>query len=231
MTTVLVAGATGAVGSALVPHLRLRGFEVIPHVRPKTAERHPLGKDPVALVIDLAESPRLDAAMARAQAVVCLVGTMRKRFAAGDTYESSDYRSVVQLVESAKRVPAAQPRSFVLVSSLGARPGAGYLGWKHKAEQGVRESGLPFAILRPSVLDSTHAGSQPSDGVQRKPPPLLGAMVRLIGALPGLRDVSLDWRPMPVEVLCSAIARILEGTAPNAVLVGRDLWRLAQVGG
>src|SRR5260370_6214049 len=156
---------------------------------------------------------------------------MRKRFAAGDTYESSDYRSVVQLVESAKRVPAVQPRSFVLVSSLGARPGAGYLGWTHKAEQVVRERRLPFAVLRPSVLDSTHAGSQPSDGVQRKPPPLLGAMVRLIGALPGLRDVSLDWRPMPVEVLCSAIARILEGTAPNAVLVGRDLWRLAQVGG
>ena len=230
MTTVLVAGATGAVGSALVPHLRSRGFEVIPHVRPKTALRHPLGKDPAVLVIDLAESPRLDAAMARAQAVVCLVGTMRKRFAAGDTYESSDYRPVVQLVESAKGVASAEPRRFVLLSSLGARPGGGYLGWKRKAEEVVRRSGLPFAIVRPSFLDSTHAGSQPSDGAQRKPPPLLGAMVRLAGALPGLRDRSLDWRPLPVEVLCSAIARILQGPAPNAVLLGRDLWRLAQVG-
>ena len=78
MTTVLVAGATGAVGSALVPHLRAQGFNVIPHVRPKTAERHPLGKDPDALVIDLSDAPKLDAAMSRAQAVVCAVGTMRR---------------------------------------------------------------------------------------------------------------------------------------------------------
>src|SRR5260370_41194658 len=110
MPTVLVAGATGAVGSALVPHLRLRGFEVIPHVRPKTAERHPLGKDPAALVIDLAESPRLDAAMARAQAVGCLVGTMRKRITAGDTYGRSDYRPLVQLFQTAEPVAGVTAR-------------------------------------------------------------------------------------------------------------------------
>ena len=165
MSTVLVAGATGAVGTVLVPHLRAEGLDVIPHVRPKTAPRHPLGKDPQALICDLADAPKLDAAMARTHAVVCLVGTMRRRFAAGDTYESSDYRPVVELFESARRVPAPQPRHFVLLSALGARPGAGYLGWKHKAEEAVRGSGLPWTILRPSVFDSTGSGAQPSDGV------------------------------------------------------------------
>jgi uncharacterized protein YbjT (DUF2867 family) len=228
MTTVLVAGATGAVGSALVPHLRAQGFSVIPHVRPKTAVRHPLGKDPEALVIDLSDAPKLDAAISRAQAVVCAVGTMRRRFDAGDTYESSDYRPVVQLVESAKR--AGQSPHFVLVSSLGARPGSGYLGWKFKAEEAVRQSGLPWAILRPSILDSTHSGSQASDGTQRRAPPLIGPALRLAGRVPGLRGLTDDLRPMPVEVLCRAIARTLKDRAPVAsVLTGRQLWQAASL--
>src|SRR3954471_24831269 len=106
MTTVLVAGSTGAVGTALVPALESAGFDVIAHVRPKTAERHPLGKHKNALVCDLGDAAKLDAAMARAQAVVCLRGTMRHRFAAGDTYESSDYQPIVDLTASARRVAA-----------------------------------------------------------------------------------------------------------------------------
>src|SRR5260221_8672912 len=121
MTTVLVAGSTGAVGTALVPALRAAGFEVIPHVRPKTAERHPLGEDPAALICDLSDAPKLDAAMARAQAVVCLVGTMRRRFAAGDTYGSSHYQPAVDLVAPAQRLPSPQPPHFLLLTAFGPR--------------------------------------------------------------------------------------------------------------
>jgi len=224
--TVFVAGATGAVGSALVPYLRSSGLAVIPHVRPKTAERHPLGKDPRALVTELSDSARLDESMAHSQAVVCAVGTMRRRFAAGDTYESSDYRPVVQLVESARRAPPPKPRHFVLVSALGARPGGGYLGWKHKAEEAVRASGLPHTILRPSFIDSRGSGSVPSDGIQRKPPPGLGAAIRLLGRVPPLSGLSDDLRPIPVTVLCAAIARILHDGAPLGTLTGRQIWPL-----
>jgi uncharacterized protein YbjT (DUF2867 family) len=230
MPTVLVAGATGAVGTALVPRLRAAGFDVIPHVRPKTAARHPLGKDAEALVADLGDRQRLDAAMARAQAVVCLVGTMRRRFAAGDTYESSDYLPVVQLVESAQRLPSAAPRHFVLLSALGARAGSGYLGWKLKAEEVVRKSGLVQTILRPSFLDSTHSGSEASDGTQRKPPPLSAALLGAIGLLPGLRGAADDLRPLPVETLCEAIVRILRERAPQGTLKGREIWGLASGG-
>src|SRR5256885_7118479 len=138
---VLVAGATGAVGTVLVPELRKSGIEVTPHVRPKTAAEHPMGKDPEALICDLGDLGKLDAAMARCDAVACLVGTMRTRFRAGDTYESSDYLPVLGLVEAARR-DAKDGRHFVLLSALGARKGGGYLGWKFKAEEAVRGSGL-----------------------------------------------------------------------------------------
>lgn len=227
MTTVFVAGATGAVGSALVQILRSDGFAVIPHVRPQTAERHPLGKDPDALVCDLGDAPKVDAAMHRAGAIVCSVGTMRRRFAQGDTYESSDYEPVVRLVESARR--AGDPRYFVLVSALGARPGSGYLGWKFKAEEVVQKSGLPHAILRPSFLDSTRSGSQPSDGKQRAPPPIIGAAFARLRSLPSLKQISDDLRPIPVETLCRAIAELLrENQNRPEVLKGRALWSLAE---
>ena len=226
MITVLVAGATGAVGSALVPHLRSSEFAVIPHVRPKTAERHPLGKDPRALVTELSDTARLDEHMAHSQAVVCSVGTMRRRFAAGDTYETSDYRPVVQLVESARRAPPPRPRHFVLVSAFGARPGGGYLGWKHKAEEVVRASGLPHTILRPSFIDSRASGSVPSDGIERRPPPAVGPALRLLGKVPRLRGMSDDLRPIPVTILCAAIARILHDGAPLGILTGRQIWPL-----
>jgi uncharacterized protein YbjT (DUF2867 family) len=224
----LVAGATGAVGSVLVPELRREGIEVTPHVRAKTAQTHPLGKDPEALVCDLADDAALDREMARCDDIVCLVGTMRRRFAAGDTYESSDYRPVVQLVASANRVPFSRRRHFVLLSSAGARQGAGYLGWKFRAEQVVRRDRIPWTILRPSFLDPRGTGSQPSHEPDRKPPPALDAVFRFVGRLPGLEQFANDWRPMRIDVLCRAIARVVRDRAPQGVvLTGRALWALA----
>jgi uncharacterized protein YbjT (DUF2867 family) len=228
---VLVAGATGAVGTVLVPELRKSGVEVTPHVRPATAANHPMGKDPEALVCDLSDDLQLDVAMAPCDAVVCLVGTMRTRFRQGDTYESSDYRPVVQLIQSAHRAPRgpqAEPRHFVLLSALGARKGSGYLGWKYKAEEVVRSSGLRCTILRPSFLDTRGTGSVPSHGSGRVPPPIVGGALALLGKIPPLKPISDDLRPIPVDVLSRGIRRILqEGPRTNATLTGRTLWRLA----
>jgi uncharacterized protein YbjT (DUF2867 family) len=224
---VLVAGATGAVGTVLVPELRKSGIEVTPHVRPATAARHPMGQDPEALICDLGDLGKLDAAMAGCLSVACLVGTMRTRFREGDTYESSDYLPVLELVESAVRVANGR-RHFVLLSALGARPGRGYLGWKHKAEEAVRGSGLRWTILRPSFLDTRGTGSAPSHGEGRVPPPVVAGALKLLAALKPLRGVSYDLRPIPVDALSRAIRRILQEGGPlGATLTGRALWPLA----
>jgi uncharacterized protein YbjT (DUF2867 family) len=224
---VLIAGATGAVGTVVVPELRRSGIEVTPHVRPATAAKHPMGKDPEALVCDLADIGKLDAAMTRCDALACLVGTMRKRFSSGDTYESSDYLPIVELVEAATRVDEKK-RHFVLLSALGARPGRGYLGWKFKAEEAVRNSGLPWTVVRPSMFDPRGTGSAPSHGSGRVPPPIVGGVLKALGAIPAFRGFSYDARPIPVDVLARAIRRILQlGQPTSATLTGRTLWRLA----
>jgi uncharacterized protein YbjT (DUF2867 family) len=227
---VLVAGATGAVGTVLVPELRRNGIEATPHVRPATAANHPMGTDREALVCDLADDLQLDVAMAPCDAVACLVGTMRTRFATGDTYESSDYRPVVQLIESARRAPRKEPepRHFVLLSALGARRGSGYLGWKFKAEEALRNSSLRWTIVRPSFFDTRGTRSAPSHGGGRVPPPIVGGALKLLGKIPPLRGTSDDLRPIPVDVLCRAIRRVLQlGQPASATLTGRTLWRLA----
>ena len=208
-------------GSVVVPKARAAGLKVIPHLRPKTAGRHPLGKDPDALVCDLGDAAALDAAMVRADAVACLVGTMRKRFAQGDTYESSDYMPVVQLIESAKR--AGGGRHFTLLSSVGARPGSGYLGWKWKCEEAVRKSGLPYAILRPSFFDDTGAASTPSDGGRRRPPPLVAGAIKAMGYIPGLRSVSERILPISINRLAEVVVRCATQKPAALELEGRPL--------
>src|SRR5256885_2622249 len=224
---IFVAGATGAVGTVLIPELRKSGIEVTPHVRPKTAATHPMGKDPEALVCDLADVGKLDPAMARCDGVACLVGTMRSRFRNGDTYESSDYLPVVELVEAAVR-DAKNGRHFVLLSAMGARPGRGYLGWKFKAEEAVRGSGLPWTVVRPSFFDTRGTESAPSHGGGRVPPPLVGGALRALAAIPALRGTAYDLRPIPVDVLARAIPRGFQERQPiSATLTGRALWPLA----
>ena len=68
--------------------------------------------------------------------------------------------------------------------------------------------------------------AKPSHGAQRKPPPLVGAAFRFLGKLSPLRGVSDDLRPLPVDVLCLAIARIVRERAPFGILKGRQLWAL-----
>jgi uncharacterized protein YbjT (DUF2867 family) len=96
----------------------------------------------------------------------------------------------------------------VLLSSAGAgRPFGAYLKAKAAAEALVRESGIPFSIVRPSAFEDRE-----------------GAFV------PGLRTITtvlgLDsYRPITLLELASAIAKVAIDRAPlDAVLEGKTLW-------
>jgi uncharacterized protein YbjT (DUF2867 family) len=198
-----VAGATGAVGRTLVRLADRRGLALVPHLRPRHGRE---GGDARAAVLELADTESLERALSGCTTVVQLIGTMRSRFAAGDTYETSDIGTTRQLVAGAKRVPSVD--HIVLLSSVGAgRPLGAYLKAKAAAEAIVRESGIPWTIFRPSAFQ----------GEGHKPPAILHGVTRLL---------HLDkWRPIEVEALAGAILRSAAERAPlGTVLEGRSLW-------
>ncbi len=220
---IFVAGATGATGAVFVPLAAARGHELRLHVRPQTASRHAFGEDPRAQVLDLANADALAAAVRGCDAIVSLVGTMRARFGAGDTYESADIGSTRQLAEAARR--EGVPR-FLLLSSFGAGGMGAYLQMKGECERIVRETpGLRWTIFRPAALVSPDGEAGGAHG-KREVPGVAITAGGLMRRLPGLRAVADDWRPMPLEVLANAMVCVLETPRDNSILSGRDLWPL-----
>ncbi len=198
-----VAGSTGATGRTLLPLATARGADIVPHLRPASAKGREL--HPQAAVLDLADREALDEAMAGCTTVIQLIGTMRKRFASGDTYESSDIGTTRLLVESAKRCGVDH---LVLLSSVGAgKPAGAYLHAKAEAESIVTGSGLDWTIFRPSSFD----------GEGHRPPPGMGLLTRALG---------MDrFRPIAIGQLAAVILHVAcKGGPRGVVLEGRSLW-------
>jgi uncharacterized protein YbjT (DUF2867 family) len=217
-------GATGATGLVFVERATAAGHDLVFQVRQRSAARSPLGKDPRARIFELSDGRSLADAMAGCEAAASFVGTERKRFDTGDTYESSDIASTQQLVDGAK---AAHVPRVLLQSSMGAGArGGAYLRAKARCEAIVKESGLRWTIWRPSALVSPENGPPGTHGARRIPAGV-GALVRLARAIPGLTGFVDDLRPIPIAVVCDAVLRVLIEPRDGATLSGRDLWALA----
>jgi uncharacterized protein YbjT (DUF2867 family) len=198
-----IAGSTGAVGRTVFRLCAADAVDAVAHMRPNRNREQPT--PPNAAVFELSDASALDAALSGCTTGLQLIGTMRKRFATGDTYESSDIGTTRHLVESAKRTGIDH---FVLLSSAGAgRPIGAYLQAKAKAEALVRDSGVPYTLVRPSAFE----------GEGHRPIPGLGLVTRALG-LDGLR-------PIPVETLARLLIQVARERRPlGAVLEGRGLW-------
>ncbi|KAK9819986.1 hypothetical protein WJX72_004808 [[Myrmecia] bisecta] len=178
VTTVFVAGASGATGKRVVKELRNQGLKVRAGVRDiAKAEAAGLALDSQVKLVeaDVTKSPEsLAAAIGDAQAVICAIG-----YSGRDPkgYEAVDYQGTVNLVDAAKR---CKVRKFVLMTSLltnGAAVGqglnpayvflnlfGGVLSKKLQAELYLRDAGLDYTIVRPG-------------GLSNKPPEEVGNLV------------------------------------------------------
>ena len=149
---ILVAGGTGFVGGGIVRELARRGqqFAVLTRDAARSADRFP-GLAITYREGDVGDPSSLQAAMVGVDAVI---GTQQfpnspiENPRKGRTFEEVDTRGTENLVAAAQ---AAGAERYVYLSAAGAAPeGYHWFRAKWRAEKAVRDSGLTYAILRPS---------------------------------------------------------------------------------
>lgn len=146
----LVTGATGFVGRAFLREAGGRAGGVRALVRGGAAARSlPPGVEPA--LGDLADERALEAAARGVAVVVHLAARTGKARAA--EHDRVNARGTERLLRTAR---SAGVRGFLLASSIAAtyadKRGYPYAASKERAEEAVRASGLPWAILRPTVV-------------------------------------------------------------------------------
>lgn len=150
---VAVIGATGFVGSHLVPHLVARGHAVIAISR--GGRRQPgWGASVEARAADVTRDDPASA-LAGADAAVHLVAIPRET--GGRRFDAVNVQGVQRVVMAAERIGLGR---LVHLSALGVAddPKLAYLYSKWRGEQAVRDSSLDWVVLRPSLLFGTGDG-------------------------------------------------------------------------
>ena len=155
---VLVAGATGVLGSEIVRRLTERGEKVRAMVRgtsaPEKVER--LEKAGVQIVrADLKDPRTLDAACTGVNAVISTVTTILTS-QPGDSFEATDGEGNRALIDAAKKAGVGK---FVFVSfDTSECPDIPLSNAKKSVEDHLKESGLDYTILHPSFFCESWLG-------------------------------------------------------------------------
>ncbi len=155
---ILVAGATGVLGSEVVRRLRAQGQAVRALVRTtsapdRIAQLERLGAEVVRG--DLKDRPSLDAAVHRAEAVISTVTTILTS-QPGDSFSATDGGGTIALIDAAR---AARAKHFVFVSFDTARvPDSPLTAAKRDVEEHLHASGMTYTILQPSLFMESWLG-------------------------------------------------------------------------
>lgn len=160
---VLVAGATGGTGQHIVKELLAQGYKVRAFVRDLDRAREKLGADIEYAVGDVKDRDSIDTAMRDVDAVISAIGAVRGDPA--NTPEAVDYGGTKNLAEGAG---SASVKHMVIVSSAGVtqedhvlnRMFLNVLNWKFQGEEALRNSGVPYTIVRPGGLLNEPAGGK-----------------------------------------------------------------------
>jgi uncharacterized protein YbjT (DUF2867 family) len=146
---VCITGSTGFVGRHIAHELCSRGLKVRCMVRP-TSDLAPLaGLDIETCRGDVTDVASLEKALQNIETVVHLVAIIRET--KGATFETINLDGTKNLLHAAKRIGV---KKFIYMSNLGAGSDRRFplLYTKWQAEEEVRNSGIDFTILRPSVM-------------------------------------------------------------------------------
>jgi uncharacterized protein YbjT (DUF2867 family) len=194
---VFLTGATGFVGRHMVERLLADGHVVRALIR--DPQKAGLAENAKAELVagDVVEGTRLEEGMQGCDAVVHLVGIIVEK--GTNTFDRVHHLGTRNVVEAAKRTGI---KRFVQMSALGVRANgiAQYQTTKWKGEEEVRQSGIPFCILRPSLIFGQGDG-------------FVTQMMATMRSAPLFRPVPGDrtpkFRPIAVEDVTACFARAL----------------------
>ena len=158
---VLVVGATGRTGREIVARLIERDVSVRAVVRDAVKGLEVLPPELSQYLGDVRRSETLREPVAGARAMIIATCSSADH---GNEAEAVDYLGTSHLIEQAA---AADVEWVVFISSIHATRPEHYqdveptsLGWKARAEEAIRSSGVPYCIVRPGWL-TDGAGGEP----------------------------------------------------------------------
>jgi uncharacterized protein YbjT (DUF2867 family) len=206
--TVLVTGANGFVGRHVVRALVPRSEMVRAMVRSDRGAAVLAGVDCDLVRGDVTDPESLRAAVTGCDAVVYLVAILAGRAGAFDRVIAQGTRN---LLEAARE---AGVRRWVQMSVLGAsretKDLVPYFHAKWEAEEAVRASGLPHAILRPSFVFGPEGGLVPR----------LARIARLAPVTPILGSGAQRLQPIWVDDVAEIVARCASGEQNGLLELG-----------
>src|SRR6267154_1358654 len=223
---VFLTGATGFVGKHILRRLLAEGHAVraalrgLPGQKARLVQSFHEKGDFQYVQGDVVEGTRLDQGMQGCDAVIHLVGIIVEK--KKNTFERVHHLGTRNVVEAAKRTGI---KRFIQMSALGVRAdgAAAYQTTKWKGEEEVRHSGIPFCILRPSLIFGEGDG-------------FVTQMMATMRSAPFFRPVPGDgtpkFRPIAIEDVTTCFLRALtmeSATDQTVDLGGADELTLNEV--
>jgi uncharacterized protein YbjT (DUF2867 family) len=196
----LVTGAAGFVGSRLVARLAQEGERPHALVRNAAKARKTLPADSYDLFIgDTTLPSTMDAALAGADTVIhAAFITADRKQGPNDNYYKTNVLGTRNLVAAAKR---AGVKRIIVLTGLGTKPDkpGSYMRGRYEAVQSVRESGLAWSALGPSIMfgkgDAFFKGL--SDLIRSVP-----------GVVPMIGSGKVEFQPIWVEDVVTCLVKM-----------------------
>ncbi|MEC9375573.1 MAG: SDR family oxidoreductase [Pseudomonadota bacterium] len=157
---VVVAGATGGTGRAVVKNLLAQGYQVRAFVRDEAKAKVVLGANISYALGDVRDLDTIYPALDGADFIISAIGSSRSD--PTNNPEAVDFKGIKNLADASS---ASEIKQFVLVSSSGATQEDHFLNknfdnilkWKLKGENALRASGVAYTIVRPGGLINSPA--------------------------------------------------------------------------
>jgi uncharacterized protein YbjT (DUF2867 family) len=211
---ILITGATGYIGRHLVARLVTQGERPRCLVRDINRAKRLLPADKVELVQGTTTSP--DSLGTAVQGVDTIVHaaflTADRKQSTGNEYEKTNVQGTANLIKVAKK---AGVKRIIEIGGLGTKPDkpGSYMQGRYLAEKMLKESGLDWTIIQPSVLFGKNA-------------PFIKGLVDLIRTSPVVPLIGggkTMFQPIYVEDVVTVLIKVLQdpaGTTNRTYTIG-----------